>query len=226
MSPQQVNPLPDALTEEKVADFRSKICDIAIRQLTDNGIDRLSMRSIAREMGYSATALYSYYRNKEEILSAVKEDLFNRLSDSLHEIGERPLDPWLKLRMGLETYATFASAEPAAYVLALAPIRDTASYEGLQMAELRFREAFESLIKPLISAGQMSGEPSILAGLFWAMAHGLTTLSMAGKLPDRNSTDFNLLWLEAVTLLGRGANPNTSRKMQSKATESQFSLDL
>jgi len=65
-------------------ELRRHILDTARRLLTSDGYAALSMRRIAREIGYSATSIYLHYDNKDQLVHALIDEgvevLYTRLS--------------------------------------------------------------------------------------------------------------------------------------------------
>jgi AcrR family transcriptional regulator len=53
---------------------RAKILRAAIRMISDQGPDAVSMESIAAELGLTKPLLYYYFRNKEELIGRVFEE--------------------------------------------------------------------------------------------------------------------------------------------------------
>src|SRR6266508_475194 len=52
---------------------RDRVLKAAVRLADKEGIDSLSMRKLARELGVEAMSLYNHVANKDEILSGVLE---------------------------------------------------------------------------------------------------------------------------------------------------------
>ena len=61
----------------------TEIKDTARRILVGEGIDGLSLRAIAREMGMTAPALYRYFPSREDLLVHLIGDLYDELSDTM-----------------------------------------------------------------------------------------------------------------------------------------------
>src|SRR5687768_17769497 len=57
--------------EQGRREMRAAILDEARRLLTEEGPAALSMRAIARALGYSPAALYEYFPSKEDIFAAL-----------------------------------------------------------------------------------------------------------------------------------------------------------
>lgn len=199
--------MPAPLTAAQIADFRNRVCQIAARQFAERGIERVSMRSLAEELGCSATALYSYFENKEGILAAARTDALNQLSERLEQAFAATDDPWQRSRVVGDAYIEFATSEPEAYRLIFALAQpDQSHWPELAAAEERAAQNTWRYVEEMVGAGLLAGDPKVLAHVFWAGMHGLITLQMAGKLgPDR--PDFDTLRHEMMRLIARGASP-------------------
>ena len=63
---------------EQADSTRSKILEAAARVLSRDGFHGSTVRGIAREAGYTASSLYTYFPNKEAIFEALREWLVER----------------------------------------------------------------------------------------------------------------------------------------------------
>ena len=61
----------DQTTEPRVPLSRDRVLQAAIRIADEDGIDALSMRRLARELGVEAMSLYNHVANKDEILGGI-----------------------------------------------------------------------------------------------------------------------------------------------------------
>lgn len=61
----------------------SQIKDIALNHLASDGSNAVSLRAIAREMGMTAGAIYSYFDTREALVTALIQDLHTALADRL-----------------------------------------------------------------------------------------------------------------------------------------------
>lgn len=57
--------------QEHVDEIRNKILDSACQILVEEGLEKLSMRKIATKMEYTQGIIYHYFKNKDELLSAI-----------------------------------------------------------------------------------------------------------------------------------------------------------
>lgn len=58
---------------------RERVLHRALAIVDDEGIDALSMRRLGRELGVEAMSLYSYVRNKQDLIEGVVEEVFREL---------------------------------------------------------------------------------------------------------------------------------------------------
>src|SRR5262245_35565641 len=109
--------MPVTLTESEIYDFRSRLCAEAERQFAEHGVEAVSMRSLTKAMGCSATTPYRYFQNKEEILAAVRASILDRVSDMLEAVGRGQRDGASWARAHRKAFVDFAFNEPEAYRL-------------------------------------------------------------------------------------------------------------
>jgi AcrR family transcriptional regulator len=65
--------------ERARAELTREIKEEARRQLADSGAQGLSLRSVARELGMVSSALYRYFRSRDELLTALIIDAYDAL---------------------------------------------------------------------------------------------------------------------------------------------------
>jgi len=184
--------MPEALTEQKVTEFRQRVCEVAMRQFSELGTERVSMRSLARELGYSATALYSYYKNKDDILAAVRTIHVDKLAADLEKaLSNAAAEEQSQAFIG--AYVAFVSAEPTACKLAFALEQpDPAHYPALADALSRLRRAFTRLMQTVSDTPQPQLQAEQSGQLVWAAFHGIMALHLAGIAPTPQAKARNL----------------------------------
>jgi AcrR family transcriptional regulator len=175
--------MPVLLTDDRIAEVRGRIVRVAERQAVERGLERVSMHSIAQELGWSATALYRYFESKEAILAAAQTASLDRLSERLEAAMAGPGDVWDRSRDVGNAYVDFAFANPDAYRLIFALSQpDPGAYPALVTALARSRTNMTRYVELMVEEGALEGDPQLLGHLFWAGLHGLISLEMAGKL--------------------------------------------
>lgn len=77
---------------------REMIMDAARDLFAEKGFQHVSMRQIAKELGYSHGAIYYHFQNKAELFFALVESHFHMLNSALEEIMKKDLQNQEKLK--------------------------------------------------------------------------------------------------------------------------------
>lgn len=101
------------------AETAAEIKAIAVRALTENGPAGISLRAIARDMGMTAGAIYSYFETRDALITALMIDIHNALADAeLAAWSSAPADdPGAQLRAIAAAYRDWAVANTAEFQL-------------------------------------------------------------------------------------------------------------
>ena len=99
------------------ASLKREILDAASRLFVEEGFERVTMRRIAAQIEYSPTTIYLYFKDKNELLSAVCEETFSQLAVKLERLQKTSGTPLGYLREGLRTYVDFGLANPNQYTV-------------------------------------------------------------------------------------------------------------
>ncbi|NBB73799.1 MAG: TetR family transcriptional regulator [Bacteroidetes bacterium] len=76
---------------EKIRDItRREIKSTARHLMAEKGTAGLSVRAIAREMDMTASALYHYYASLNDLITALIEDAFTQLADTVEAASRNP----------------------------------------------------------------------------------------------------------------------------------------
>ena len=143
------------------------------------------MRELAAALGVSAMTPYRYFKDKEEILSAVRARAFARFADQLEKALAQPGTPPEKSQAVGRAYVRFAMEEQACYRLMfdiskprMAPLPE------LFAAERRARATMTDHVRLMVAEGYFKGEPELIGSVLWAGLHGVVTLHLAGAVAD------------------------------------------
>ncbi len=60
---------------------RALIAETALSLIDERGLDQLSMRKLGAELGVEAMSLYNHVDNKDDLLDAVADRLYERILD-------------------------------------------------------------------------------------------------------------------------------------------------
>jgi AcrR family transcriptional regulator len=158
--------------------LRQEIMDAAREMFVEEGYANVSMRKIADKIGYSATTIYLYFKDKNDLLHQICEQTFARLAQNIKAIYMLSDNPLEKLRSGLREYIHFGLKHPSQYEIVFItplPVKVEGSFE-----ESNGKIAFDTLrtvITECVSANLLkSSDVELLSQTLWAGIHGVTSL--------------------------------------------------
>jgi AcrR family transcriptional regulator len=130
---------PDGEFEGRARLSKATVTDRALKLADADGLEALTIRKLAQELGVTPMALYWHFRSKEELLEGVAEQIWSEI-----DVPVDPSVPWpVQLQRGLESLISVLRAHPAAPQLLL-------EHEKRNEAALR---ATEAALEILRSAG-------------------------------------------------------------------------
>lgn len=173
-------------------DLRQTMIAEASRQISENGIESLSMRKLGELVGVSRTALYHHFSNKSDLLSAVAESGFTQWQLNTQQAIESVTPAGNDLiRTYITCYIEHALANPEIYDLMFGK----EIWLGGKSSDSLHKVAYDSfqyhlaLITDWQEAGVLPNKikPLRLAQITWGTLHGLSKLFMDGIYADRKS---------------------------------------
>lgn len=198
--------MPRSLSEAEISAFREKLCDAAIRLFSEKGVEGVTMRELATALGVSAMTPYRYFRDKNEILAAIRARAFDRFAQASETAYAGTGDIFERVFAKRDAYIRFALENKDSYRLMFDLSQpDSADYPDLDRAATRARTCLVSHAADLVAAGYMVGEPTRIAHVIWATMHGVVSLYLADKLDPK--LDIRTLVEDATCALCRGFAP-------------------
>lgn len=159
--------------------LRQELLDCAERHLISTGINKLSLRALAREIGVSQTAPYRHFEDKDALLAALATRGFHRLFDTVSDqLNGRRLEQAL-YDLGM-AYLDFAMQHTEVFRLMFGPgLQPRNKYPELFVAG---REAINKVVRLIESGSQdrnlSRDELLSLSHTAWACVHGVATLML------------------------------------------------
>jgi len=195
--------MPRVLTEADVAGFRERLCEAAETLFAEKGPEAVTMRQLAAALGVSPMTPYRYFKDKDDILAAVRANGFERFAEALETAFASSDDAVAKSRAVGAAYHRFAFDHPQTYKLMFDLNQpNQAEYPALVAAAGRARATMTQHVKALFDAGVLSGDLEQIGMMFWSSAHGAVVLELAGKLPPGASevlvSQFNVTLLRGL----------------------------
>jgi AcrR family transcriptional regulator len=187
------------LTPADIDEFRDRVCVAATELFAEFGEEGFNMRLLSGRLGVSAMTAYRYFKDKNEILAAVRARAFGRLADRLEAAYDAADSTEQTLAALSRVCVEFAREERLHYesMFDLSQSRATAAPE-LCREEDRAREAFTMPLRLLAHAGICKGDPEVIGQMLWSSLHGVMALNLARKLSD---ADCDRMIAEIVRML-------------------------
>ncbi|GIH78464.1 TetR/AcrR family transcriptional regulator [Planobispora longispora] len=173
---------------------REELIITAARELAEaEGWEAVTVRRLAERVEYSQPVLYSHFKGKDAIMTAVALEGFADLAAELRAARTAAPDPAGALARIGAAYLAFADRRPALYD---AMFRQNVDLPfATPQAPAALHAGFDELAE---AVGPHAGgaDLGLLTETFWAALHGLVTLMRGGRLP-REHQDRRLALLVA-----------------------------
>jgi len=178
--PEQENPL------------RDQILDTSRQLLLEKGHASLSMRSIAKKVGVTATSIYLYFENKDHLLHTLIEESVEELSVSIENAVEGKNTVPEQLEAIIKGYTDFAFSYPEKYQI-IYMVRSEAMSRYPKEKFRKARRCYELLVRVIqkgVETGVMNEEhPVIAAYSIWGQLHGIISVIQNQRLDSRINKD-------------------------------------
>ena len=165
--------------------LREDILKAALHIVEEHGTSGVTMRAVAGVLGYSATAIYQHFDSKEQLLLTIKLQASDLLAQEMELAREEPTLEEQLFQMG-RRYIRFGLENPTFYQLMF----EDMSLETVCIPEQleRTRQSWAIMRATLNTWARERGFQEIdvdsEANVLWMMVHGLTSLSLAERLPS------------------------------------------
>jgi AcrR family transcriptional regulator len=172
----------------------------AERTVTEGGIDALSVRGVAAEVGTTTRAVYSLYGSKDGLVAALAARPFELLRDGLESVPVTD-DPAADLVAAALMYRDFSNEHPSLFALGMQYARTTG---------FRLEVAWDSLnlLKERVGRVRLRDRTVDQATLqFHALCEGMAAVELRGMA---DVSDWEVIWRQGFEALVAGfAQPAT-----------------
>ena len=103
------------LSQDEVNAVKGKILEAALQIITDDGFRNLSMRKIAKYLGITATTIYNYYTNVDDLYFHIRMHGFELLYRRFYELYVSYSVPAERLYAMIKGYVKFSLEYPDFY---------------------------------------------------------------------------------------------------------------
>lgn len=171
-------------TEAEKLQLRQLIIDAARELFVTQGVEAVSMREIAKRIGYSATSIYLHFSDKESLLRAICETDFLLLASEQKHILEMT-DPVARLNALGQGYAQFALSHPNHYRLMFMTPHEPLAPDNVNLQQNHPEQdayfQLKTIVQAAFDAGKFKPEftdPNLIAQTIWAGMHGVCALEI------------------------------------------------
>jgi AcrR family transcriptional regulator len=164
------------------SELRAETLSAARKLIQEEGYRGLTIRKLAQRMECSPMALYSYFADKQALLTALALEGFEKVAKRFGSAVAR--DPLTALRNILLDYIAYAEENPNEYRILFLSV-ETLGELKLTREDLQERNpAFGALFKCVetcIKAGVVHGDPFAVSTVLWTAAHGAAALLITAQ---------------------------------------------
>jgi AcrR family transcriptional regulator len=168
---------------------------------TREGYERTTMRAIADRIGYTATAIYHHFADKDALMLELCAMDFRALHGALTSVSQVS-DPVERIRLMGLGYVRFALENPEQFRFMFLTERPLPNQDALSRIKDPGDDAFlalRSAVGEAIDSGRFRAEykdPDLVAQMLWAVVHGIATIHVA--MPPEKKEVLNLTGAEAT----------------------------
>jgi AcrR family transcriptional regulator len=162
-------------------DLKDACVTAAHAVIAEHGIEKLSLRDVARKLNVSHQAPYKHYASRDHLLAEVIRRCFNRFSDALNA-RHRSANPIEDMRALCISYMDFALQNPLEYRLMFGTPWPEAAAQPEMLADARYSfDVLRGALKPLYEPLHKNSENLQIAidttAMFvWSTLHGLASI--------------------------------------------------
>lgn len=156
-------------------------CILAARDvIAEQGIERLSLREVARKLGVSHQAPYRHYPTRDHLLAEVMRRCFQSFARAL-DARDRSDEPMADLQALGGTYLSYANAHPLEYRLMFGtPWPAPAEHPELVRDAVHAFDVLRGVLQRLYGSAQaMRAQVDLQAMFIWSTLHGFASISHA-----------------------------------------------
>lgn len=171
-------------------DTKQRLIDVTRKMIDTNGVDSVSMRDLGKEMNLSRSAVYVYFKNKDDLLAAIVTENFNTIKSCICQLIEEIDDPRKLVYEILCTFYDFGIKNQDHYPLMFRKQWNKEQYPNLHTSAFQLFSIFEEcLAKAREQKCTINKSARQLTAMASAFIFGLVELNSAGHLESKKGLD-------------------------------------
>jgi len=176
-------------------ELKKMMIDAAYAIIQEKGVQAVTARAIAGDIGYTVGTIYNFYKNLDALILEVNSRTLAHLYVFCEKAIDELPDDITKIRRLAQAYFNFAKKYQHLWKAVFLWTREKPSKTRLSNAyKEQFARLFLLIEKNLQQSLGLSPEAAKKsAKLLWSCIHGITILSLDGKLQTVGATDANAM---------------------------------
>jgi AcrR family transcriptional regulator len=215
---------PDSSKAYHHGDLRRALVKAALAVLEQGGLEALSLRRVAAELGVSHAAPAHHFPTLRHLRTALATEGFARFGASMAQARARAkADPLAQLRAAEQGYLAYARSQPALFRLMFnRELLDWGDMGLSSVADAAYQQLVQVAAPACLRLGlKRPAERQMVEHLVWSQIHGRAHLMIDGKLTPAAAAKVSQLswgaWLFGPDALA-DANPPTPSRPRAKRT--------
>jgi AcrR family transcriptional regulator len=169
--------------------LRTALLAEAERSVREHGVEQLSLRELARQVGVSHAAPRRHFPDRQALLDALAETGFERLGNELRAaVEEAGHDFQARLRATAAAYIRFATDDAALLELMFAGKHRAGAEQLVTAADRAFAVMFDLIVQGQAEGVIEPGEPERVGLVLFATVQGIASL-INGSMVDAELLD-------------------------------------
>ena len=167
-------------------DRRTQIREAARTIFLSEGVDGISMRRVAADVGITPTAVYRHFNGKADLVAAIVDEGFSILEKNMRRAQQARSGRGTLLQL-LECYIDFAIKHPQYFdFMFVLPRKDARRYpDDFRRRESATFNILLDLVSEAMEGGEFKRDDALETSLtIWSHAHGLACLYRSGRFGD------------------------------------------
>jgi AcrR family transcriptional regulator len=171
--------------EKQKLEVRKLILDASIKLFIEEGFGNVTIRKIADLIEYSPTTVYLYFKDKDEILTALHDVGFQKMQEFNHDLASIN-NPLLRLHKMGENYLQFGMENPEFYDLMFIMGEPMKAFEEVG-CEWKPGDAAIKVLQATVTECieknyLIKADPRLVSLSVWSFVHGLVSLAIRERM--------------------------------------------
>jgi AcrR family transcriptional regulator len=186
--------------EHSKEELRTMLLDAAKSIIVKEGVAGLSARKIATKIGYTATTIYFFFKNLDELILHINAETLDRLSKKLLESVSKTKKASQQLESIADAYLSFATNHQHLWQLLFEYNYPNLGEDLPEWYQEKIKSVFAVPTDVLDNFIKDKALVRTKVQVLWAGLHGIATLHLKGKLLNTKAEKSSKLLAEFMAI--------------------------